>query len=94
MKRAKLYVDFNEMLDDNLCLLSKEDKKLDSEGNIVQLFEGLEIDVYMDDCDESGMPDPLIASGKVEMNTSTDWSSHVKWCVRIDEKGIQRSSQQ
>jgi len=47
----------------------------------------------MDDLDEDGQPDPLVASGTVELNTSKGWSSHVKWCVRIDDKGITRLSE-
>lgn len=92
-EKPKLLIDFNEMLNDNLCLLSKEDKKLDLTGKMRHLVEGLEIDVFMEDNDENGISDPLVASGVVEKNTHTGWSSHVKWCIRIDKKGIRRLSE-
>ena len=92
MKKTKLRIDFNEMLDDSLCLLSREDQKLDTNGKVVNLYEGLEVDVYMEDLDENGKSDPLIASGTVELNASTGWSADVKWCIRIDERGIRPQS--
>lgn len=89
MDKARLKVDFNEMVDDDLCLLSSTDEKLDSAGNVIRFVEGLHIYVYMEDFQENGQPDPLVATGVAELNTEKGWSSHVKWCVRIDDKGIQ-----
>jgi len=74
-------------------LLSKGDTKTDSHGNIVHLSEGSPIAIYMDDADENGKPDNLIAEGIVEGNkVITGWSSTVKWCCRIDAKGIRHES--
>ena len=69
MKEPRIYVDFNEMLEEDLVLFSKEDSKKDSAGNFVQLFEGLFVKIYMDDVDEAGNVDNLIAEGIVERNT-------------------------
>lgn len=33
MDKARIYVDFNEMVDPNTVLLSKDDIKTDSQGN-------------------------------------------------------------
>lgn len=93
MERIKVNIDFNEMLEDDLCLLSKNDDKVDLKGNTIKLTDGMELDVSMEDEDENGNLDPLIASGRVELNTDGGWSSHVKWCIRIDEKGIRRESE-
>jgi len=93
MNRSQFYVDFNEMPEPDLVLLSKSDIKLDSQGNAVSLEEGMSIDVFMDDLDAAGNVDNLIAAGVVELNRSDDWSRHVKWCCRIDEKGIRRQSE-
>jgi hypothetical protein len=41
-----LKVDFNEMLDSNLVLLSAEDTKLNSLGELVSLHEGLLVRRY------------------------------------------------
>ena len=93
MSTPRLYVDFNEMLDRDLVLLSKDDTKTDSHGSVIHLSEGLPVAIYSDDLDESGKPDNLIAEGIVERNKDfTGWSSHVKWCCRIDTKGIRHES--
>ena len=42
MKKPILYVDFNEMLESNLVLLSAGDDKTDAQGTAVLLYEGLE----------------------------------------------------
>ena len=39
MKEPRIYVDFNELLEEDLVLLSKNDTELDSAGNLVQLSE-------------------------------------------------------
>ncbi|MEM7583776.1 MAG: hypothetical protein AAF560_10385 [Acidobacteriota bacterium] len=92
MMKPRLYVDFNEMVDSNLVLLSKGDTKVDAAGNSVALREGLQISIYMDDFDEIGNRDDLVAEGVVERNNHSDWSSHVKWCCRIDDAGVRHSS--
>jgi hypothetical protein len=90
--RPLLYVDFNEMLDKNLVLLSRLDITSDLSGNDVALREGLAVDVYTDDVDANGRRDNLVASGVVEENRSTGWGAHVKWCCRIDSRGIRHQS--
>ena len=43
MDRPRLYVDFNEMVEPDLVLLSQGDEKGDSSGTLVQLREGLRV---------------------------------------------------
>ena len=93
MPRPAFLVDFNEMVEPNLVLLSKRDNKIDSKGNVVSLGDGLEVIVYMDDTDAGGGVDNLVASGIVERNRSSGWSAHVKWCCRIDIAGIRHQSE-
>jgi len=93
MTSSMLYVDFNEMLAPNLVLLSATDTKTASDGVVVSLNEGMEVDVYMNDTDEHGFPDNLVATGVVEANRTTGWSAHVKWCCRIDAHGIRHQSE-
>jgi hypothetical protein len=88
MSRPIFYVDFNEMVDANTVLLSVENTKVDASGVTVQLHEGMLISVYMDDLDEYGKIDDLVANGTVVQNTIEGWGSHVKWCCRIDNDGI------
>jgi hypothetical protein len=92
MDSTSLYVDFNELIEENLVLLSKEDTKKDFGGNEVFLFEGKEIKIYMDDLDEFGNIDNLIASGLVELN-NTGLFSICKWSCRIDQNGIRHESE-
>lgn len=93
MTKPMLYVDFNEMLEPNLVLLSATDTKTASNGTVVSLSDGLEVTVYMDDTDGHGHPDHLVATGVVEANQSTGWGAHVKWCCRIDANGICHQSE-
>jgi hypothetical protein len=93
VERARFRVDFNELLEQNLVLLSREDTRLTSSGESVLLHEGLAIEVYDEDLDDEGGPDCLVASGIVERNVSSArWAQHVKWCCRIDSNGIQHES--
>ena len=87
------YVDFNEMVENDLVLLSAGDSKTDVNGTVVLLREGMLIRVYTDDLDEKGNYDNLVASGVVEKNLQPGWSSHVKWCCRINGNGIRHESE-
>lgn len=66
MDKARIYVDYNEMLDHNTVLLSKEDTKIDSKGNIITFYEGMPISVYSDDISDNEEADNLIAEGIVK----------------------------
>ncbi|MCL1651250.1 Uncharacterised protein [Elizabethkingia miricola] len=68
MKPARIQADFNELIESDLVLLSQQDIKLDNSGQEVLLFPGKEIDIYMDDTDENGAVDNLVASGTEELN--------------------------
>lgn len=95
MDKARIYVDFNEMVDDNTVLLSKEDTKVDSEENTITFYEGMPVSIYTDDEDENGEKDNLIAEGvaiQLDLSDYPGWQ-HVKWCCRIDEKGIMHESE-
>jgi hypothetical protein len=93
MTKPVFYVDFNEMLESDLVLLSATDIKVDLDGKSVHLNEGLEITVFMEDENEQGHPDNLVATGTVEVNDGLGWSSHVKWCCRIDARGTRHQSE-
>lgn len=92
IKEARIYVDFNEMIEDDLVLLSQTDFKKDSMGNMVELTEGLKVKIYMSDSDEFGIEDNLIAEGTVELNTYGGWTQAAKWNCRIDINGIYHES--
>lgn len=93
LDKPRLYVDFNEMVEHDLFLLSAGDAKTDSSGASVLMQEGLPVDIYMDDVDEHGRADPLVASGVVEAAAEISWARHVKWCCRINPPGVRHLSE-
>jgi hypothetical protein len=93
MKRPQFYVDFNELIEKDLVALSASDEKLSATGEKILLRDGLSIDVYSDDLNDKGEPDNLIASGIVERNSTLGWAKEIKWCCRIDARGIRHESQ-
>ena len=92
LKEPRIYVDFNELIEDNLVLLSKTDFKQNSDGVPIELKEGMKVKIYMDDQNESNEEDNLIAAGVVELNNFGGWTKATKWCCRIDDKGINHES--
>jgi hypothetical protein len=101
MNKPIFRVDFNEMLEPDLVLLSVGDTKVTKAGEVVPMYEGLEIVVYLPDFAGGDPVDNLVATGVVELNRSAGWGSrfrwlnrsvrwglHVKWCCRIDSTGI------
>ena len=94
MDKARIYVDFNEMVTNDIVLLSKSDTKVDSDGNTVTFYDGMAVSIYTDDIDENGNPDNLIAEGraiKYDLSNIKYWA-HVKWCCKINENGIKHES--
>ena len=90
----RVYVDFNEMISSDEVLLSRSDTKSDSHGKVVRFTEGLSVAVYMDDQDEHGNPDNLIADGVAMRNTSSEWGASVPWVLKIDSRGIRHQSEE
>jgi hypothetical protein len=86
-------VDFNELLEPDLVLFSRGDLRKDSAGNEIELVAGMNVAVTMEDQDKFGQRDDLVASGVLELNTATGWASDVKWCCRIDRRGIRNRSE-
>ena len=92
-KRPLFYVDFNELMDIDVVLLSQTDIKRDADGNDIELVEGLPIAIYCDDnIGENGQPDNLVAEGVVIPNRYARYFPHVKWCCRIGPNGIRHQS--
>lgn len=85
-------VDFNELLEYDLVLFSQKDARENVCGELISLYEGLKVNIYMGDGDDKGNRDDLVASGYVTANT-TEYYPYVKWCCRIDEKGIRSESE-
>jgi len=94
MTKARIYVDFNELVTHDVVLLSKEDTKVDSQGNLITFYEGMPVSIYSDDISDNGQIDNLIAEGiaiKYDFSINRHMQ-HVKWCCRIDLNGIMHES--
>jgi len=88
-------VDFNELVTENLVLLSKTDEVINANGNTVKLTSGLIIAIYEYNKYDDGEEEYLLAKGVVELNNTElngVWTAAAKWCCRIDDNGIQSVS--
>lgn len=91
MYRPRISVNFNEMVESNLVLLSKTDEVTDSSGAAIQLADGLPVYVYEYSDYGNGEEELLVADGVAVTNDPAlngDWTATAKWCCRIDERGI------
>lgn len=77
-KRPLFYVDFNELMEFDVILLSQTDIREDVHGKDVELVEGLPIATYSDDVGADGQPDNLVAEGVVIRNKYIGFFPHVK----------------
>ena len=93
MKEARIYVDFNEIIEEDLVILSETDIKEDSKGHKIELKEGLKVKIYSNDLCSCNESDNLIADGVAEMNTRGNWDREPKWNCRINKLGIYNESQ-
>ena len=94
MDKARIYVDLNEMVTDNIVLLSKYDTKVDNRDGIITFYEGMPVSLYSDDMSDSGEIDNLIFEGtaiKYDLNDYSSWR-HVKWCAHIDRNSFMHES--
>ncbi|NHZ42959.1 hypothetical protein [Massilia aquatica] len=93
-KIPRICVDFNEMLEPDLVLLTKNDTKTDSSGAVITLYEGMDVAIYSEDGNADKLRDDLIAEGKVERNLAPEpWAKVAKWCCRIDRNGVRYESE-
>lgn len=94
MDKPRVYVDLNEMVTDGIVLLSKDDTKADSMGNLITFYEGMPVSLYSDDESDSGETDNLIFEGtaiKYDLSGHPGWE-HVKWCARFDQDSLLHES--
>ncbi len=95
LDKARIWLDFNEYCSDDregeLYLFSQADIVNDSEGNDVELYEGLEVSVFDDDLDESNQPDAILAEGIIVKNTLKKYTN-VKWFIRLIKNKVNNKS--
>ena len=85
------WVDFNKLMENNLLPFSQKDEKENVCRQLIPLYEGLRVNIYMDDTDDQGNRDDLVGTGYITAN-KTGIYPHTKWCCQIDEKGIWNQS--
>jgi hypothetical protein len=88
----EVWADFNGLFSQLLCLTHK-DYCLDAAGNQVPMKAGMMVRAFMEDTDDDGAPDDLVATGVVER--SPDWLAcrGSRWVLRIDENGVRHRSE-
>lgn len=88
LDKARVWLDFNEFcaIDKDseapIYLFSQADIVNDSDGNDVELYDGMEISVFDYDLDASNEPDILLADGVIIRNFLEQYPK-VKWLIRL-----------
>ena len=91
MEKPRIQVDFNELVQPDVVLLSKTDLVIDATSACVLLSEGLPVFVYEYNCYADGTEEYLLAEGNAELNdvaANGEWSKPAKWCCRINDNGV------
>lgn len=97
LDKARIWLDFNESCggDDRgeapIYLFSQADIVNDSDGNDVELYEGLEVSVFDYDLDGRNQPDAILAEGIIIKNTLKDYPM-VKWLVKLAKNKVNYKS--
>ena len=89
MPSPKVYADFQNLDDSNRLRLTCIGTKQDLTRLGIELREGLELTFWMDDSDEEGQPDPLLADGTVQFNGNENC-----WVATIDWSALRHSSEE
>ncbi|MDQ1811833.1 hypothetical protein RBA41_00805 [Massilia sp. CCM 9210] len=93
-RTARIRVDFGDMLEYNLVVLSRRDEETDSCGAPVSFYRGMPVAIFDEDTDEQGNLDDLIADGHAEpVTVPPPWCPDATWLCRIDKNGIRHASE-
>jgi len=90
-KQIRVWADFNGLFGEILCL-SHHDTAPDENGQKVHLQAGMIVTAFMEDLNEQGTRDDLIASGVVEPAPPELRRRGSRWILRIDENGVRHES--
>jgi hypothetical protein len=90
----RVWADFNGLFrgGEILCL-SHKDTSIDEDGNTVKLYRGMRLTAFMEDEDDHGKRDDLVASGVVELPPEWLHCRGSKWILVIDENGVSHESE-
>jgi hypothetical protein len=90
-KPIRVWADFNGLFGEILCL-SHRDTAPDKDSKEIPLRAGMVVTAFMEDGDEHGNRDDLLASGVVEPSPPQLRCRGSKWVLRIDENGVRHES--
>lgn len=79
MNGPRVYADFNNADPEGRLRLNCAGTAADLARLGLQLREGLVLTVYMDDTDDHGQPDDLVAVGVVEHSQDEGWVARIDW---------------
>jgi hypothetical protein len=80
MSTPRVYADFNNLDDYNRLRLTCAGTIADLSRQGIELREGLTLTFYMDDADDEGKPDELLAEGVVHYHAEEKaWVATVDW---------------
>ncbi len=95
LDKARIWLDFNECCaydeESEIYLFSQADIVNDSDGNDVELYEGMEVSVFDDDLDKLNQPDAILAEGIIVKNTLEKYPN-VKWLIRLIKNKVNNKS--
>jgi hypothetical protein len=95
LDRPRIQVDFNELVDHDLVLMSKLDSKVDSHGKVIEFKQGQTVYVYECNHYSDENIEFIKADGIAELNNpeqNGSWTKAAKWRCRIDGRGIQNDT--
>jgi hypothetical protein len=87
LDRPRISVDFNELMEPDLVLLSQTDQRLDSDGTTIHLSKNAKVYIYEYNKYDDGEEELFTADGIVELNDKVI-NKNAKWSCRIDTNGI------
>jgi hypothetical protein len=80
MSNPRVYADFQNLDDANRLKLTCAGTWEDLERQEIRLQEGCVLTFYMDDADDEGRPDELLAEGTVRYNHQEQcWVAEIDW---------------
>ncbi|HTU91429.1 MAG TPA: hypothetical protein VMF69_15210 [Gemmataceae bacterium] len=80
MTVPKIYADFHNLDDSNRVRLTCAGTLADLSRQGIELREGLRLTLYMDDADDCGQPDELLADGVAHYHSEEQsWVASVDW---------------
>lgn len=93
LDKVRIWLDFNEFCaidkdgETPIYLFSQADIVNDSEGNDVELHDGMEVSVFDNDLDISNRPDAILADGIIVRNFLGQYPK-VKWLIKLTKNNV------